>query len=213
MFTLRMLIFQQTSRNKNVVCYRIISFYSKSCHMCFFKCLFTKMNVLDDFFSWTGNTSSVSVSFRSQLSELPDYNDFCFWESVTSVCWSRSEWFSAALWWSCSCECLWWCSESLVFSRLQGHYRFCDALFYLGEHQRALTANRLAQDACGADTEGQKDLLQQHERFQTELQESKGNVWSFSTASAASHRSGALHLCCVSSRDEDQEDRNEENFF
>lgn len=58
----------------------------------------------------------------------------------------------------------------------QGHYRFCDALFYLGEHQRALTANRLAQDACGADTEGQKDLLQQHERFQTELQESKGNV-------------------------------------
>lgn len=70
----------------------------------------------------------------------------------------------------------------------QGHYRFCDALFYLGEHQKALRANRLAQDACGADTEGQKDLLQQCERFQTELQESKGNVWPFSTASAASDR-------------------------
>ncbi|XP_016417316.1 E3 ubiquitin-protein ligase TTC3-like, partial [Sinocyclocheilus rhinocerous] len=55
----------------------------------------------------------------------------------------------------------------------KGHYRFCDALFYLGEHQKALTANLLAQDACGADTEGQKDLLQQHERFQTELQESR----------------------------------------
>ncbi|KAF4108623.1 E3 ubiquitin-protein ligase TTC3 isoform X2 [Onychostoma macrolepis] len=55
----------------------------------------------------------------------------------------------------------------------KGHYRFCDALFYLGEHQKALTANRLAQDACSADTEGQKDLLQQCERFQMELQESK----------------------------------------
>uniref|UniRef100_A0A9J7XBK9 Tetratricopeptide repeat domain 3 n=1 Tax=Cyprinus carpio carpio TaxID=630221 RepID=A0A9J7XBK9_CYPCA len=55
----------------------------------------------------------------------------------------------------------------------KGHYRFCDALFYLGEHQKALTANRVAQDACGADPEGQKDLQQQQERFQTELQESK----------------------------------------
>ncbi|RXN18895.1 E3 ubiquitin- ligase TTC3 isoform X1 [Labeo rohita] len=55
----------------------------------------------------------------------------------------------------------------------KGHYRFCDALFYLGEHQKALTANRLAQEACHADADGQKDLLQQYERFQTELQESK----------------------------------------
>ncbi|KAL0183327.1 hypothetical protein M9458_022702, partial [Cirrhinus mrigala] len=54
-----------------------------------------------------------------------------------------------------------------------GHYRFCDALFYLGEHQKALTANRLGQDACAADADGQRDLLQQYERFQTELQESK----------------------------------------
>ncbi|XP_016087954.1 E3 ubiquitin-protein ligase TTC3-like [Sinocyclocheilus grahami] len=58
----------------------------------------------------------------------------------------------------------------------KGHYRFCDALFYLGEHQKALRANLLAQDACGADTEGQKDLLQQHERFQTELQESRAEM-------------------------------------
>ncbi|XP_026076352.1 E3 ubiquitin-protein ligase TTC3 isoform X2 [Carassius auratus] len=54
----------------------------------------------------------------------------------------------------------------------KGHYRFCDALFYLGEHQRALRANRVALDACGADPEGQRDLQQQHERFLTELQES-----------------------------------------
>uniref|UniRef100_A0A8C1ZC21 RING-type E3 ubiquitin transferase n=1 Tax=Cyprinus carpio TaxID=7962 RepID=A0A8C1ZC21_CYPCA len=58
----------------------------------------------------------------------------------------------------------------------KGHYRFCDALFYLGEHQKALTANRVAQDACGADPEGQKDLQQQQERFQTELQESKAEM-------------------------------------
>lgn len=55
----------------------------------------------------------------------------------------------------------------------KGHYRFCDALFYLGEHQRALLANQQAQDACRADVEGQKDLLQQHERFQSELQEAR----------------------------------------
>ncbi|XP_052423013.1 E3 ubiquitin-protein ligase TTC3 isoform X6 [Carassius gibelio] len=54
----------------------------------------------------------------------------------------------------------------------KGHYRFCDALFYLGEHQRALRANRVALDACGADPEGHRDLQQQHERFLTELQES-----------------------------------------
>lgn len=55
----------------------------------------------------------------------------------------------------------------------KGHYRFCDALFYLGEHQKAVLANRLAQEACAADVDGHKDLLQQSERFQTELQESK----------------------------------------
>ncbi|KAA0704441.1 E3 ubiquitin-protein ligase TTC3 [Triplophysa tibetana] len=55
----------------------------------------------------------------------------------------------------------------------KGHYRFCDALFYLGEHPKALEANRLAQSSCSADTEGYKDLLQQYDRFQTELQEAK----------------------------------------
>ncbi|XP_059401350.1 E3 ubiquitin-protein ligase TTC3-like [Carassius carassius] len=58
----------------------------------------------------------------------------------------------------------------------KGHYRFCDALFYLGEHQRALRANRVAQDACGADPEGHRDLQQQHERFLTELQESTAEI-------------------------------------
>lgn len=58
----------------------------------------------------------------------------------------------------------------------KGHYRFCDALFYLGEHPKALEANRLAQSACSADPEGYKDLLQQYERLQAELQEGKAEV-------------------------------------
>ncbi|XP_065120960.1 E3 ubiquitin-protein ligase TTC3 isoform X1 [Paramisgurnus dabryanus] len=58
----------------------------------------------------------------------------------------------------------------------KGHYRFCDALFYLGEHQKALEANRHAQNACGRDPEGYKDLVQQFERFQTELQEKKAEM-------------------------------------
>ncbi|XP_077101618.1 E3 ubiquitin-protein ligase TTC3 isoform X2 [Siphateles boraxobius] len=53
----------------------------------------------------------------------------------------------------------------------KGHYRFCDALFYLGEHQKAVLANREAQEACVADADGLKDLLQQSERFHSELQD------------------------------------------
>ncbi len=93
---------------------------------------------------------------------------------------------------SCAVK-LWWSSRALC-PRVLLAFRVTTPLLWRsllsGEHQKALTANRLAQDACGADTEGQKDLLQQCERFQTELQESKGNVWSFSTASATSDRSG-----------------------
>ncbi|XP_067288766.1 E3 ubiquitin-protein ligase TTC3 [Pseudorasbora parva] len=55
----------------------------------------------------------------------------------------------------------------------KGHYRFCDALFFLGQHQKAVLANRWALEACAADPEGHKDLLQQCERFQMELQESR----------------------------------------
>ncbi|KAK7121134.1 hypothetical protein R3I94_020942 [Phoxinus phoxinus] len=53
----------------------------------------------------------------------------------------------------------------------KGHYRFCDALFYLGEHQKAVLANREAQQACGADLDGLKDLHQQCERFHSELRD------------------------------------------
>ncbi|KAL0994489.1 hypothetical protein UPYG_G00122920 [Umbra pygmaea] len=47
----------------------------------------------------------------------------------------------------------------------KGHYRYCEALFLLGQPKHALEANRLAQNLCRSDTEGMKDLLQQHLKF------------------------------------------------
>ncbi|XP_030647947.1 E3 ubiquitin-protein ligase TTC3 isoform X2 [Chanos chanos] len=58
----------------------------------------------------------------------------------------------------------------------KGHYRFCDGLFYLGEHSRALEANRIAQELCSADPDGLRDLQQQHGRFLSEMKEMKAEV-------------------------------------
>lgn len=55
----------------------------------------------------------------------------------------------------------------------QGHYRYCEAMFLLGEHKRAMAANEWAQTLCKADPEGMKDLLQQHAKFNIEMEESK----------------------------------------
>ncbi|XP_036379577.1 E3 ubiquitin-protein ligase TTC3 isoform X1 [Megalops cyprinoides] len=56
----------------------------------------------------------------------------------------------------------------------KGHYRFCDALFFLGEHKRALEANKRAQELCCSDPEGMRDLQQQKARFLKEMEESRG---------------------------------------
>lgn len=48
---------------------------------------------------------------------------------------------------------------------LQGHYRYCEALFSLGEVKRAVEANKLAQSLCKGDREGVKDLEQQLQKF------------------------------------------------
>ncbi|XP_058267623.1 E3 ubiquitin-protein ligase TTC3 isoform X2 [Hemibagrus wyckioides] len=60
----------------------------------------------------------------------------------------------------------------------KGHYRFCDALFFLGAREKALEANLTAQGYCSADPEGMRDLQQQHSRFVTEMSEgrSKGRA-------------------------------------
>ncbi|XP_072515716.1 E3 ubiquitin-protein ligase TTC3 isoform X2 [Salminus brasiliensis] len=55
----------------------------------------------------------------------------------------------------------------------KGHYRFCDALFFLGAKEKAVQANILAQELCRADPEGMRDLQQQYIRFMTEPYEDK----------------------------------------
>ncbi|XP_066506429.1 E3 ubiquitin-protein ligase TTC3 isoform X2 [Hoplias malabaricus] len=55
----------------------------------------------------------------------------------------------------------------------KGHYRFCDALFFLGAKDKAIEANLRAQKYCSADPEGIRDLQQQYSRFMTEIYEGK----------------------------------------
>ncbi|KAM6907188.1 E3 ubiquitin-protein ligase TTC3 [Xenentodon cancila] len=47
----------------------------------------------------------------------------------------------------------------------KGHYRFCEALYSLGELQLALQANLSARTLCKDDHEGIKDLEQQHQKL------------------------------------------------
>ncbi|GAA6232084.1 E3 ubiquitin-protein ligase TTC3 isoform X1 [Lates japonicus] len=53
----------------------------------------------------------------------------------------------------------------------KGHYRYCEALFSLGEVKMAIEANNSAQSLCKDDLEGVKDLEQQHQKFVTEMGE------------------------------------------
>eukprot|EP00062_Callorhinchus_milii_P023103 gi/632981585/ref/XP_007907673.1/ PREDICTED: E3 ubiquitin-protein ligase TTC3-like [Callorhinchus milii] len=53
----------------------------------------------------------------------------------------------------------------------KGHYRFCTALFSMGEHQRAISANITAQSLCKQNQEGFQDLVQQKKKFTRRQQE------------------------------------------
>ncbi|XP_067350334.1 E3 ubiquitin-protein ligase TTC3 isoform X1 [Channa argus] len=53
----------------------------------------------------------------------------------------------------------------------KGHYRYCEALFYLGEVKMAIEANVSAQKLCKDDHEGMKDLEQQQLKFVIETAE------------------------------------------
>ncbi|XP_053312188.1 E3 ubiquitin-protein ligase TTC3 [Spea bombifrons] len=55
----------------------------------------------------------------------------------------------------------------------KGHYLFCEALFLIGEKERALASNEKAQDLCKDSPDGIRDLLQQHEKFQKQVEEMK----------------------------------------
>ncbi|XP_034540363.1 E3 ubiquitin-protein ligase TTC3 [Notolabrus celidotus] len=53
----------------------------------------------------------------------------------------------------------------------KGHYRYCEALFLLGELKMAIEANGLGRHWCKDDQEGLRDLEQQRLKFVTELQQ------------------------------------------
>ncbi|XP_073335984.1 E3 ubiquitin-protein ligase TTC3 [Pagrus major] len=55
----------------------------------------------------------------------------------------------------------------------KGHYRYCEALFSMGEIKMAIEANNSARSLCKDDQEGIKDLEQQHQKFITEMPEPK----------------------------------------
>ncbi|CAI9545112.1 unnamed protein product, partial [Staurois parvus] len=56
----------------------------------------------------------------------------------------------------------------------KGHYRFCEALFALGEMERAIASNEKAQELCRDSQEGIKDLIQQHSRFRKPMKGASG---------------------------------------
>ncbi|XP_061819020.1 E3 ubiquitin-protein ligase TTC3 [Nerophis lumbriciformis] len=48
---------------------------------------------------------------------------------------------------------------------VKGHYRYCEALFLLGEEKKAMVANSSAQNLCKNNPEGVQELTQQHKKF------------------------------------------------
>ncbi|XP_059912346.1 E3 ubiquitin-protein ligase TTC3 [Gadus macrocephalus] len=56
----------------------------------------------------------------------------------------------------------------------KGHYRYCEALFSLKEHRKAIEANELAQCICIPSGDGLKDLVQQKKKFISEMTEKAG---------------------------------------
>ncbi|XP_072303080.1 E3 ubiquitin-protein ligase TTC3 [Eucyclogobius newberryi] len=58
----------------------------------------------------------------------------------------------------------------------KGHYRYCEALFGLGEMRRALEANSSAQIQCKQDPEGIKDLEMQHHKFTAHISDCARNA-------------------------------------
>ncbi|KAJ0004132.1 hypothetical protein NQD34_010346 [Periophthalmus magnuspinnatus] len=58
----------------------------------------------------------------------------------------------------------------------KGHYRYCEALFGLGEVRQALEANNSAQTLCKEDPEGIKYLESQHQKFTAHIWHSTANA-------------------------------------
>ncbi|KAG7279209.1 hypothetical protein CRUP_013601, partial [Coryphaenoides rupestris] len=58
-----------------------------------------------------------------------------------------------------------------VVGDVKGHYRYCEALFYLKEHKRAMESNAFAQMVCTQTTDCWKELCHQQNRFIIEMME------------------------------------------
>ncbi|XP_006774192.1 PREDICTED: E3 ubiquitin-protein ligase TTC3 isoform X1 [Myotis davidii] len=58
----------------------------------------------------------------------------------------------------------------------KGHYRYCAALYMLGEYDWALQANSKAQKLCKNDPEGINDLIQQHVKLQQQIEDLQGGT-------------------------------------
>lgn len=83
--------------------------------------------------------------------------------SVQYLIWTAT--LSIIMWtvWANSC-----CDEEIIFLVfVQGHYRYCEALFSLGHYEMAIKANKLAQMLCKDDHEGVKDLETQFCKYTT----------------------------------------------
>ncbi|XP_069802308.1 E3 ubiquitin-protein ligase TTC3 isoform X2 [Dendropsophus ebraccatus] len=56
----------------------------------------------------------------------------------------------------------------------KGHYRFCEALFLLGETERAVSSNKKAQEVCKCCPDGIRDLIQQNGKFIKDMEAAAG---------------------------------------
>ncbi|XP_044140323.1 E3 ubiquitin-protein ligase TTC3-like isoform X1 [Bufo gargarizans] len=56
----------------------------------------------------------------------------------------------------------------------KGHYRFCEALFLLGERERAVSSNEKAQELCRCCPDGIRDLVQQQSKFIRDMEVAAG---------------------------------------
>lgn len=61
---------------------------------------------------------------------------------------------------------------------LQGHYRFCEALFLLGRVEMAIEKNAVARRLCKDNQEGLRELEHQHRKF-TGTEEPRGTITAF----------------------------------
>ncbi|KAG8590994.1 hypothetical protein GDO81_007005 [Engystomops pustulosus] len=67
---------------------------------------------------------------------------------------------------------LWDAKKSVVLKHTwpKGHYRFCEALFLVGETEHAVVSNIKAQELCKYAPDGIRDLIQQHSRLLKDME-------------------------------------------